>query len=58
MAASRIVNYGPEHFDGAKALWREAVPNDPQWSAATAQGVSSSAPVIHLPSSEAERVRD
>jgi hypothetical protein len=49
MAASRIVNYGPEHFEGAKALWREAVPNDPQWSAATAQGVPSlpSSPVRH-----------
>jgi hypothetical protein len=25
MAASRIVNYGPLHFEGAKALWREAL---------------------------------
>jgi len=33
MAAFRIVKYSPDHFEGLKALWQEAFPNDPQWSA-------------------------
>ena len=33
MTALRIVNYGPKHFEGAKALWRVAFPTDPQCTA-------------------------
>jgi ribosomal protein S18 acetylase RimI-like enzyme len=29
-----IVTYDPSHFDGVRALWREAFPNDPPWNAA------------------------
>jgi len=29
-----ILTYGPEHFDGVKALWQEAFPSDKPWNAA------------------------
>ena len=29
-----ILTYGAEHFDGVKALWQEAFPNDKPWNAA------------------------
>jgi len=32
MEAFRIVNYSAEHFDGVRALWREAFPDNSQWS--------------------------
>jgi len=32
MAAFRIVNYSAEHFEGVRALWRQAFPDNPQWN--------------------------
>ena len=32
MAAFRIVNYSTDHFEGVRALWREAFPDNPRWS--------------------------
>jgi ribosomal protein S18 acetylase RimI-like enzyme len=32
MSEVKFAAYSPEHFEGTKALWREAFPNDPSWS--------------------------